>query len=106
MAFGRKLKPSLLQPGKLIYRDDFNKSKALDKKRWQPRQGTARTIRNSVLTGIPSPTEYQARKKPQVTGTTAIYRASACSACRKNYTLTYHFKFEGGKSSKLTGAAS
>jgi len=100
-AFGGELKPTFLKPGKVIYKDDFKKLKQLDKARWQVRQGTQWSIRNGALKGIPSTPEYQAKKKAADNGHTGNTPRIYMLDVPKDYILSYRFKFEGGRSTKL-----
>ena len=56
------LEPLMSQPDKVVLREDFSKSKKLDKAVWRARQGTRWAMEDGVLRGRPSSPEYQARK--------------------------------------------
>ncbi len=54
-------KPKLFKSTKLVYEDDFS-SGEINKDFWQVRQGSTWVIKDGILTGSPSPKEFQDKK--------------------------------------------
>jgi hypothetical protein len=100
-AYGGSLQPKHLKPGKIVYKSDFSKSEALDKTRWQTRQGTRWTVEEGVLKGLPSTPEYQAKKKATGKGHTGTVPRIYMLDPPQDFILSYRFKLEGGKPSAL-----
>jgi hypothetical protein len=96
---GAGLKPNHLKAGKTIYQSDFSKAEALDKARWQTRQGTQWDIADGVLKGTPSTPEYQAKKKATGKGHTGTIPRIYLLDTPQDFILSYRFKLEGGKPS-------
>jgi len=57
------LRPLMAVPGKVVLKDDFSKSREIDKAVWAKRQGTRWEIIDGVLRGRPSTAEFQASHK-------------------------------------------
>jgi hypothetical protein len=55
-------RPELFKSTKLVYEDTFDGGK-LNTSFWEVRQNTTWAIKDGVLTGVPSPPEFQAKKK-------------------------------------------
>jgi hypothetical protein len=87
------LMPLMAIPGKVALRDDFSKDGPVDKTDWLSRQGTRWRIEDGVLRGIPSSSEYQAKRSHHkgFEPRTSVPKTPA------EFIATFSFRFLGGK---------
>lgn len=90
------LQPLLVQPGRPLLQDDFERPHPLDPTVWQARQSTRWSIQEGVLQGLPATAEFQQSHKDH-NGTVPRLRILPAS---QDYVLRFSFKLGPGEGKK------
>lgn len=87
------LLPLMAIPDKVALRDDFSKDGPVDKTDWLSRQGTRWRIADGVLRGIPSSSEYQAKRSHHK----GFEPRASVPKTPSEFIATFSFRFLEGK---------
>ena len=87
------LLPLMAIPGKVALRDDFSKDGPVDRTDWLSRQGTRWRIADGVLRGIPSSSEYQAKRSHHK----GFEPRASVPKTPSEFIATFSFRFLEGK---------
>ncbi len=86
-------KSQLFESGTLVYADDFDGE--LNRERWEPRSGTRWEVRDGVLVGRPSSSEFQELHKDDSDDHRGLGPVIRLNHIPENFVCHMRFKYEG-----------
>ena len=86
-------KPHLFEKGTLVYADDFDGE--FDLERWEPRSGTRWEVRDGMLIGRPSSSDFQEMHKDDSDDHRGLGPVIRLNHLPENFVCHMRFKFKG-----------